>query len=139
MPRQNFWGIFKPMKKLLCTFIFLAVFFCPVCFASDSTKELIESTDLSEIEQFLNEENMPYTFREMVDKILNKENPIELSEIADFIKSIFLSEAKNTLKMVLKLVSVSVLFSLLRNIKPESFSVSVNSAAFLVLASGITS
>ncbi len=120
------------MKKLLCAFLFFAFFLCPVCFASESTKELIESTDLSEIESFLNEQNLPYTFREMVDKILDKENPIEFSDFKDYIKSVFFGEAKNTFKMALKLVSVSVLFSLLKNIKPESFSVSVNNAAFFV-------
>lgn len=95
--------------------IFLLILLCEVSVKASSVEELIGEMDFSEISGFLEEqEEVPISFEEMVQAIL-KGNDVPYENLGDYIKDLFLSGYAENQKLVLRLLVVSLAFSILKN------------------------
>lgn len=95
--------------------MFFLVFLKVGSIEAATTEELIGALDFSEISSFLEEkEDVPVTFEEVVEALLGG-GEIPYEKLGDYIKDLILAGLKDNQKLVLKLLVISLAFSVLKN------------------------
>lgn len=95
--------------------IFLLILFLQTTVNASTTEDLMGEMDFSEISSFLeDQEEMPVSFEEVVQAILNGDE-VPYESLGDYIKDILLSGLAKNQQLILRLLVISLAFSILKN------------------------
>lgn len=94
---------------------FLLILFLQTTVNASTTEDLMGEMDFSEISSFLeDQEEMPVSFEEVVQAILNGDE-VPYESLGDYIKDILLSGLAKNQQLILRLLVISLAFSILKN------------------------
>ncbi len=103
------------MKRFTVAAVFLLMLFWADTVRAESTKELLDELDFSEISDFLDEtDEVPVSFEEVVEALLGG-GEIPYEKVGDYIKGLLWSGFAQNKKLVAMLFAVSLAFSVLKN------------------------
>ena len=107
----------KRIMKQICfgILIFLLILFCEISVKASSVEDLMGEMDFSEIGSFLEDQKeVPVSFEEVVGAIL-KGDEVPYESLGDYLKDLLLSGFAKNQQLVLRLLVVSLAFSMLKN------------------------
>lgn len=120
--------------KRICfgIFVFLLILFMRTAVKASSAEELLGEMDFSEIGSFLDgQDEAPVSFEELVRAVLNGEE-VPYESLGDYIKDVFLSGFAGNQKLVLRLLVISLAFSILKNYARHVSGAYVSEIAFFL-------
>lgn len=112
--------------------VFLLILFMRTAVKASSAEELLGEMDFSEIGSFLDgQDEAPVSFEELVRAVLNGEE-VPYESLGDYIKDVFLSGFAGNQKLVLRLLVISLAFSILKNYARHVSGAYVSEIAFFL-------
>lgn len=112
--------------------IFLLILFWQTAVKASSAEDLMGEMDFSEISSFLEEqEEMPISFEEVVQAIL-KGDEVPYESLGDYIKELLLSGLAKNQQLILRLLVISLAFSILKNYARHVSGAYISEIAFFL-------
>ncbi len=102
-------------RRCLVCFVFLLIIFPTRPVFASSAQELMDDMDFAEISNFLEEqEEVPVTFEEVMQALMGG-GEVSYENLGNYLKELILSGLAGHQQLVLKLLAVSLAFSILKN------------------------
>ncbi len=102
-------------RRCLVFFVFLLIIFPTRPVFASSAQELMDDMDFAEISNFLEEqEEVPVTFEEVMQALMGG-GEVSYENLGNYLKELILSGLAGHQQLVLKLLAVSLAFSILKN------------------------